>query len=161
MRFRRIAGLQEHLRIEPADNGTAAAGPDGIVRVESEFEMVCAETGIHKEILLCLRIKHRQRVAVKYTTPDTVLRIDVSSAAARAFHGKVIPIGFQSLAVGHPHLIVIHLHAGHVVLRVRDNVVCQSERAARRVGHVSPRVGSQVDMPRAARLTGSEGDIHP
>ena len=85
----------------------------------------------------------------------------MSSPATRAFRGEVIPNGLQSLAVRHPNLVVVHLHPVHVVLRVRNNVVGLSGRTAGRVGDASPRVGRQVDMPRAARLPGREGDIDP
>src|SRR5712692_1382811 len=111
--------------------------------------------------LLRLWIEHRHAVAVKYTAPQAVLGVDVSSPATRAFRREVVPDSLQGLAIRHPDLVVTHLHAVRVVLRICNNIVGESGRAARRVRDASPRVGSQVDVPDAAHLAGRESDVEP
>ena len=53
------------------------------------------------------------------------------------------------------------MHPVDIVVRVRNNIVGLGGGTAGRIGDASPGVGRQVDVPRAARLASSEGDISP
>ena len=62
LRLRRVAGLQEFLGVEPADHAAAAAarGPQRVVLVEAELQMVRGEAGVDEGVFHRLRIEHRQ-----------------------------------------------------------------------------------------------------
>ena len=59
LRLRGVAGLVEHLRVQPADDRTAAARPQRVVGVVAELQMVRREAGVDERVLLRLRIEHR------------------------------------------------------------------------------------------------------
>ena len=112
--------------------------------------------GVFHSVIFCVFGSNIAKpLPIKCATPHAVLGIDVSSPAAAPFGREVIPNGFQRLAVGHPDLVVIHVHAVDVVLRVRNNIVGVGARAAGRIGYASPGVGRQVDVPGATRLAGA------
>jgi hypothetical protein len=60
LRSRRIAARIEFLGVEPADDLTTTAGPQSIVRVFGELQMVGAEAGIDECIFAALRVIDRQ-----------------------------------------------------------------------------------------------------
>src|SRR6202008_2539659 len=51
-----VAGLEEHFRVQPADDGTAAARPQRVVRVLGELKVMRRVAGVDKRVLLGLRI---------------------------------------------------------------------------------------------------------
>ena len=55
-----VARLVEHLRVEPADDLSAAARPQRAIRVLGEHQMVRAEARVDVRQLLRLRIVHRE-----------------------------------------------------------------------------------------------------
>ena len=57
LRLRGVAGLVEHLRVEPADHRAAAARPQRVVRVVAELQVVRREAGVDERVLLRLRIE--------------------------------------------------------------------------------------------------------
>ena len=67
-----VAGLVEHLRVEPADDLAAAARPQRAVRVFGEHQMVRAEARADVRELLRLRVVHLQMPArvVRPGTPS-------------------------------------------------------------------------------------------
>src|SRR4030095_5907848 len=106
--------------------------------------------------LLRLRIEDRQAVALKHPAPQAVLRVDVPSPTAGTFRREVVPDGFERPSVGHPQLVVAHLHAVYVVLRIYTHIIAWRGGAAGRVRDGGPRVPRQVNTPRPARLSGRE-----
>ena len=52
LRLRRVAGLVEHLGVEPADHRAAAARPQRLVGVVAELRMVRREAGVDERVLL-------------------------------------------------------------------------------------------------------------
>ena len=60
LRLRLVAGLFEHLAIQPADHLAAAARPQRVVGVLGKHQMVRAEAGADVRELLRLRIPHRE-----------------------------------------------------------------------------------------------------
>ena len=55
-----------HLRVQPADHGTAAAGPKRVVGVKAELQVVRAEAGVDELIVLGLRIEHGELAQVAF-----------------------------------------------------------------------------------------------
>ena len=58
--FSRVAGLVEHLGVDPAGHRPGARQPQRVVGVIAELRMVGAEAGVDELVLLGLRIEHRR-----------------------------------------------------------------------------------------------------
>ncbi len=108
-----------------------------------------------------LRVEHREPIAVEHAAPDALLRIHVPAPAARALGREVVPDGLQRFRVRLPYLVVRHLHAPRVVLRVGNDVVGAGRWAALRIPDGRPLVLREIHAPRAARLAGIERDVEP
>src|SRR3989338_4013728 len=58
LRFREITRLVEYLGVNPADHWPATAGPQRVVSVIAELQVMRTEAGIYKRVLPCLGIEH-------------------------------------------------------------------------------------------------------
>src|SRR5262249_42449694 len=58
LRRGRIAGLVELLAIEPARNLAAATGPDGVVPIVAELQVMRAEAGVDEAVVHRLRVEY-------------------------------------------------------------------------------------------------------
>jgi hypothetical protein len=61
--------LVQHFRIQPADHVASAAGPERIVGIEAELQMVRAEAGIDEIVFLRLGIE-RTLCAIGKALPE-------------------------------------------------------------------------------------------
>ena len=59
LRLRRVAGLVEHLGVDPAGHRPGAAEPQRVVGVVAELQVMRAEAGVDEGVLHRLRIEHR------------------------------------------------------------------------------------------------------
>ena len=60
LRLRHITRLVEHLGVDPADHRPAAAGPQRLVGVVAELQMMGPEAGVDERVLSRLGIEHRE-----------------------------------------------------------------------------------------------------
>ena len=59
LRFRGVSAAVELLRVQPADDGAAAAGPQRVIGVVAELQVVRGEAGVDERVLLRPGIEHR------------------------------------------------------------------------------------------------------
>ncbi len=107
LRLLGAAGLVEHLGVEPAGDRPAAAGPQGVVLVEAELQMMRAEAGIDEGELLRLRIVHRQLPFVAVERERLGVGIVRALAAEGRRAGRVIGPGHPDIALAVEHVVVI------------------------------------------------------
>jgi hypothetical protein len=59
LRLRRIAGLVEHLGVDPAGNWAGAAEPQRVIGVVAELKVVGGKAGVDEAVLHRLGVEHR------------------------------------------------------------------------------------------------------
>src|SRR5947207_13500226 len=104
-----VFGEFSSLKIQSYSEIIVHAGPPEI-RLVIELRVIgtCPRRGyVPFGNFLRLRIKHCQSVAVEFATPHAVLRVDVASAASRAFRGEVITNGLLPITLVEPKLCVV------------------------------------------------------
>src|SRR5262249_16989869 len=107
LRLLGVTGLVENCGVQPSRYGTAAARPKRVVLVESELEVMRAETGVDVSELRRFRVEHRQLPFIAVERKGLGKRISRAFAAECRRAGSVIGAGHPQPAFGVKHVVVI------------------------------------------------------
>ena len=90
------------------------------------------------------RVEHADTVAPKLTPPQAVVGVGMASPSARTGRRYFVESSLHGLGIRLPNVVVVHIDAVHVVLRVGHDIVGIGWRTAGRVNNGYPLVGLQI-----------------